>query len=182
MTGFLRDSRNQDPAFWEAYGEGRAELDRVRQAGDAQKLLRMLGALGGYARLLERYQESIDYFQEALELAQNLHLPAFEAANLIRLATAYQYNQQHQEAEALFQAALTLTEKPEASAYRDFAWQHLGKFLVEQGFLKEARDCFHAALQLRQHKHDPELIASTQAALGALDALINARNGFVDPF
>jgi tetratricopeptide (TPR) repeat protein len=182
MPVFLRDSRSEDPAFWEAYGEGRAELERVRMRGDAQILLRMLGSLGTYARLLQRYAESVDLLQEALTLSQELHLPAFEAANLIRLGTSYQYAGQNQAAEHYFIEALNLTEDPEASAYRDFAWQHLGKLLAEEGLFNEARGCFLAALQLRQDKGDADLLASTQAALTALDALMAAGRTDLDVF
>lgn len=182
MPVFLRDTRNEDPAFWEAYGEGRAELERVRQSAEPMVLLRTLGSLGTYARLLQRYGESIELLQEALQLSQNLGLPAFEAANLIRLGTSYQYAGENQAAEAFFQAALTLTEQPEAFAYRDFALQHLGKFLAEQGLLPEAQACFLAALHLREDKADTELLASTQAALVALDALMSAGRTDLDVF
>lgn len=182
MSVFMRDTRNEDPAFWEAYGEGRAELERVRQRGDTQTLLRMLGSLGTYARLLQRYAESVALLHEALQLSQDLHLKAFEAANLIRLGTSYQYAGDNHRAETLFLQALQLTEQPEAHAYRDFAWQHLGKFLAEQGMYQEAQNCFLAALELRKSKADPDLIASTQAAISALAALTSKSDIERDPF
>lgn len=171
MKPFLRDTRAEDPAFWEAYGEGRAELERVREYGEPITLLRILGALGSYARLLNRLEESVALLSEAVELSRSLHLPAFEAANLLRLGTTYQYADAPLQAEALFKMALDLSEQSSAREYRDFAWQHLGKLLVEKGLYTEARQCFEAALSLRSQKGDAELIASTRAALKALGHL-----------
>jgi len=170
---FLRDSRSENPAFWEAYGEGRAELDRIRAEGPTENLLRLLGALGSYARVLHRLDEAIDFLTEALELSRFLDKKSFEAANLIRLGTAYQYAGQAHQAEVLFKQALDLTEEPEAASYRDFAWQHLGKLLVEEGLFQEGRHCLEVALKIRIAKGDAELIHSTQSALSALRALEN---------
>ena len=172
MSFFLRDtSRSSDPAFWEAYGESKAELERLRHSDDQLTRLRLLGAVGSYARLVDRLDESLELLREALALSRALHLKGFEAANLIRLGTTCQYAGQSFDAEKCFREALELSESPEAREYRDFAWQHLGKLLAETGLYGAARQCFEAALLLRRQKGDTSLIHSTLQALDMLNTL-----------
>jgi tetratricopeptide (TPR) repeat protein len=131
-----------------------------------------LGRCGEAYRLLGDLPQAVPLLEEAVALARRQADPRRRAANLIRLATAYQYRNDHAAARPLFDDALALTRAhpAEAGTYEDFALQHLGKCLVEMGHLAEARACFDQALVLRQAKGDPGLLASTQEALTALAA------------
>jgi hypothetical protein len=75
--------------------------------------------------------ESARNLDQALALAQWLGNRPARAANLIRLATAHQYLGRHDDTETEFREALQLCGEPECMVYEDFAWQHLGKYLVE---------------------------------------------------
>lgn len=90
-----------------------------------------------------------------------------EAANLVRLATGLQYAGNHAEAVATFGFVLDRSTRQGFDEYEHFAWQHLGKCLVEMGRLPEALSAFHRAMALRVLLGEPGLIASTRRALDA---------------
>lgn len=90
-----------------------------------------------------------------------------EAANLVRLATGLQYTGRHAEAVATFGFVLDRSALPGFDEYEHYAWQHLGKCLVEMGRLPEACSAFHRAMALRILLGDAGLVASTRRALDA---------------
>lgn len=172
-TGFLRQTQPHDATLRQRLGDGIPALETAR--GDSQQAyLALLGELGAVARSLEEWDLAERWLKEAVQLSQTLGDTAREAANLIRLGTLYHYREDVHRGMLLFSQALTLSEQPAAASYRDFALQHMGKLLVEQGLYQEAYQCFSQALQLRQRKGDAELIASTQEALHALESLLRA--------
>ncbi len=171
MTPFQRPPYLDDESIRERIAQGLDRLLEVRDAGDEAARLHLLGQIGNDQRSLGNLLEAEMFLTEAVALARKLGDTRREAANLIRLATARQYSGHHAEAAAIFRDALARTRTGEASAYEDFALQHLGKCLVEMGEVEEAIACFDRALVLRWMKADPELIASTEAALHAATAM-----------
>ncbi len=100
-----------------------------------------------------------------------------EAASLVRLGTGLQYDGHHAEAVATFGFVLDRASEPDFDAYEHFAWQHLGKCLVEMGRVPEALSAFHRALAVRVLLDDPGLIASSRRALDAACGLSMVRVG-----
>lgn len=186
MKPFLRQLRPQDTALQQAYAEDQqalATLNPQDPAGTAPERLRLLGQLGDTARTLNQPQASLDYLQEALKLADSRHDARSALANRIRLGTTLQYLDRFEEAGDHFEQALRASLEPELADYRDFALQHTGKLLAEQGHYEHARHCFEQALQLRQRKGDAELIASSEDALELLetvDGLYHTEDGFAE--
>jgi tetratricopeptide (TPR) repeat protein len=151
-----------------------AALAAVPRGDEAR--LRVVGRIGEGYRMLRRETEALPYLEEAVVLAQRLGNRPARAANLIRQATAHQYLGRHNEAESEFREALQLCAEPGCTGYEDFAWQHLGKCLVEIGRIGEGIDCFKRALARRRAKGDPGLLASTEEVLSAAHALLPAED------
>ena len=100
-----------------------------------------------------------------------------EAASLVRLATGLQYDGKHDEAVATFGFVLDRSGVAGFDEYQHFAWQHLGKCLVEMRRLPEAVSAFHRALAIRVLLGDPGLLASSHRALNAASGLSMVRVG-----
>ena len=145
-----------------------AQLVQAAIMADAGERLRLLGRAGEAYYLLGDYSVALPLLEEAVRLAQAARDGRLEVANLLRLATAYQYVEQHHRAEPLFRRALALARTAGQTDLLDFALQHFGKCLVEMGWLAEAITCFGEALALRRAKSDEGLIASTERALAAV--------------
>jgi tetratricopeptide (TPR) repeat protein len=155
------------PALEAAAAAAASRLARAEDAGNRAGVLALLGYLGNASRILGRTGEAAALLARAVELARGLSDGQSEVANLIRQGEALRYGGDHAAAERLYRAALArVRAAPDAlAAYEDFALQHLGKCRLEQGDVAEAIACFEAALTLRRTKGDPDLIASTEAAL-----------------
>lgn len=171
MMPFLRPPYLDDDRVRERIAQNLDRLLEARDDGDVVERLQLLGRIGNDQRSLGNLTEAEMFLTEAVALARTLGARRHEAANLIRLATARQYGGQHVEAEAMFREAVALTASGDAADYEDFALQHLGKCLVEMGWVEAAIACFDRALVIRWMKADADLIASTEAALHAAAAL-----------
>lgn len=99
------------------------------------------------------------------------------AACLVRHATALQYAGRHEEAIGEFHEVLARSDEPGFDEYEHFAWQHLGKCLVEAGRVREALSAFHRALAIRVLLDDPGLVATSRRALDAAAGLSMVRVG-----
>lgn len=102
--------------------------------------------------------------EDAIEAGDD---PRRIAACTIRHATALQYAGRHDAAIPLFEGAIARAGEPGFDEYEHFAWQHLGKALVEVGRTTEAMSAFHRALAIRVLGDDPALVASSRRALDA---------------
>jgi 8-oxo-dGTP diphosphatase len=103
--------------------------------------------------------------------------PSREAAALVRFATALQYAGRHDEAIDQFEAVLARSGEPGFDEYEHFAWQHLGKCLVEAGRVEDGIAAFHRALALRVPMRDVGLVASSRRALDAASGRSTVRVG-----
>ncbi|WP_335939819.1 tetratricopeptide repeat protein [Streptomyces sp. PTD5-9] len=111
------------------------------------------------------------FLRQALGLATTCGDSRAVIATQLNLGDAYRYGGDTETADALYRGALDAARirRPELV---DFALQHFGKHLMEQGDLVVARARLEEALRLRMAKGDPELIESTQAALDRVALLI----------
>src|SRR5579885_3088340 len=109
------------------------ELAQATASGDQAARLALVGRVGELYYLLGDYQAAIPLLEESAAEAQRLGARRLEVVHWIRLATAYQYADHHEEAEPLFRRAITLAREAEGADRLDFALQHFGKCLVEMG-------------------------------------------------
>jgi hypothetical protein len=84
----------------------------------------------------------------------------------IRLAQLAQFGDRLAEAHALLETIIARCRSDRAlESLLDFALQHQGKVLFDQGSFAAALGCFNEARELRRIKQQPELIASTELAI-----------------
>lgn len=84
---------------------------------------------------------------------------------MIRLGEVYKYQNQHDKALDLFDEAIMICQEEGVNQSLDFAYQHLGKCLMEMKRYDEAERSLQLALQIRMEKGNAELIHSTRIAL-----------------
>ena len=160
---FLRQYADQAMPLVEAIREHHEALEEARAEGDREAELAALGPLGETFRLLGQLDKAVPHLEAALALARELDRPKPLTSNLIRLATAYQYLNRHEEAVPLFEEAVA---RAKAMGFlEDFAQQHYGKCLAELGRWEEAIAAFERALALREARGDAGLVASSTEAL-----------------
>ncbi|GAA3125303.1 MULTISPECIES: tetratricopeptide repeat protein [Nonomuraea] len=123
-----------------------------------------LRALGVGLLVLGEHTAAIDHLNRALAQADTTRR---RIAASLNLADAHRYAGDATTAESLCRATLTLARE-EAPEMTCFSLQHLGKALTDLNRDQEARAALQEALAIRTAKGDPNLIASTQAALELL--------------
>ncbi|WP_327258200.1 hypothetical protein [Streptomyces sp. NBC_01244] len=112
------------------------------------------------------------FLRRALDLAEASGNTRAVIATELNLGDAYRYTGEVETADVLYRSALD-SARGQHPELVDFALQHLGKHLMEQGSLAPARAHLQEALRLRTAKGDAGLIESTQAALGRVELLIS---------
>lgn len=173
VTPFQRVYAEDTAMVLALLAEEQANLAAAETVGDDTARLALLGRVGERERILGRLDDATLHLQAALALAQEHGDRKREITNLIRLATALHYAEGHTEADALFRECLATIERTGEREREDFAHQHYGKCLAEMGQRDEAAAHFAHALALRRAKGDAGLIASTEAAIAALDVRTN---------
>lgn len=163
LKPFQREYADAPRAQIQAVQAQQEALHEALHDHDEEGELHALGPLAEAYRMLGQLDAAATHAERALTLARQLDKPKFVLSNLIRLATTYQYMNRHAEAEPLFEEARALAAK--LGFMEDFALQHHGKSLAEQGRWDEAIACFEAALAQRSAKGNPELVASSEEAL-----------------
>ncbi len=121
---------------------------------------------------LGHHDDARAFLRQALDLATASGNSRAVIATELNLGDAYRYAGEAENADVLYRSALdgARGQHPELV---DFALQHLGKHLMEQGSLTPARAHLQEALRLRTAKGDAGLIASTQAAVDRVELLIS---------
>ena len=173
---FQRDEPESVEALRVQVQRDTAAVRAMSARGDARRRARLLGRLGTGCRVLGRGEEAVRWLGEAVELSRALGDAELEIANLIRLATAFQYAGRYDEARAMLEKVVGRCASGEAPDYEDFALQHLGKVFAEQGRARDAIPLFERALTLRRRKGDPQLVASTERALAGVRLLLRGPN------
>ncbi len=137
----------------------------------------MLGQIGVLSRLLGRLDEAQIYLEKAVALSEQTGNGKARLVNSIRLANVYQWQRRFDLSDPLFTEAVVFCEtRPEFSDYLDFALQHYGKSLFDQGNYTEAERLFARALQLRLAKGDDLLVASSRVALEVTRARLSGES------
>lgn len=133
---------------------------------ESNEQLRILGTLGVCLRMLGDLDKAAEILLVALTLAKAEGNRNSYLANSLRLAHVYQWQRRFVEADSIFTSSIALCRNsPELHDYLDFALQHYGKSLFDQGRFYEAESMFKEALILREAKGDDALISSTRFAL-----------------
>lgn len=136
------------------------QFHQAHAAGDARELMRIYGAIGELTRI--NGGDGRPLLEQALHFARELADSRGITANRIRLATAHFYQGEHAFAEIELRQIIADIDAGNDPTYLDYAVQHLGKCLAEQGRYAEAIQCFEHALLLRD---DPRLQASSRQAI-----------------
>ncbi|MFF7633549.1 tetratricopeptide repeat protein [Kitasatospora sp. NPDC008050] len=124
---------------------------------------------------LGNHGEARTFLRQSLDLAAAIGNTRAVVATGLNLGDAHRYAGDIQAADALYRSALD-TARGQHPELVDFALQHFGKHLTEQGNLAPARAHLEEALSLRLAKGEPELIDSTKAALDRVALLIDQAN------
>lgn len=156
------------------------QLLTTEEAEDPATFVAAHGQIGEAYRSLGQLEQARKHLEAAVAAAREHGLRKQLGTNLVRLATARQYANAHEEAMPLFEEALAVTATTGVAA--DFAHQHVGKCLAELGRWDEAIAHFEQALIMRQARGDmglgssqgAALIASTEEALEAARAAAEA--------
>ncbi|MFD4757439.1 tetratricopeptide repeat protein [Streptomyces sp. NPDC058439] len=120
---------------------------------------------------LGNHHDARAFLRQALDLATAGGNTRAVIATELNLGDAYRYGGDMETADALYRGALDAARSQHPELV-DFALQHFGKHLMEQGDLVLARARLKEALRLRIAKGDTGLIESTQAALDRVALLI----------
>jgi tetratricopeptide (TPR) repeat protein len=165
---FLRHTP-ADPASMEA------QIARAREgmagADDAVTILDRAGDLAAMLTAARREQEARDLLLPLLASARE-HAAAEPAGwYVLALATASQYLDLREEANALFGEGLALARAHGWERLEHFVLHHWGRSLAEEGDIEPARDCFTQSLAIRTRRNESKLIESSQRALRALQDL-----------
>lgn len=168
----MNDSGQPEGTYHQRLQSAYLEVQAILSATSGEERLRLLGQAGNLARQLGLHHEAGGYFQRAVESAQEQGRPRFEVANRIRLGINFFELKDYAAAEEQYRETLEqISTTPETESYRDFVLYQIGRLLIEQGLLDEAREVFEAVLILRQQKGDSELIASAREALLAIEEM-----------
>lgn len=159
----LREVARAPEAVEHALGRARTAL--ASTSSPAQRI-RLLGYVGNAERILGRALEATETHGEAVALATAAGELRLHAISLINLGEAHRCAENPNAAERILRRALDLSSPGGvATDVRDYALQHLGKCLLDQGRLEDAVTVLEEALALRESKGDAQLIASTRLAL-----------------
>lgn len=163
------DERLREVAADSAYVTSlQQQLAKAREKNDEGEILRLLGSIGDLSRVLGEVEQAISILEEALCRSKRIKNSKDELANMIRLAEARKYRGDYEYAERMLREAVQRAQNatdPEVNGYLHFAWQHLGKCLMEQSKSEEAIRCLEQALYLRKKIGKQSLIESTEQAL-----------------
>ena len=148
-----------------AIAAGERELALARAVADPVRLRRALIWCGTAHRIAGIYETAEQQLREALELARDAGDTSQVIGATIRLAELDRCRDAFPTAETLLRLALKLGEKHGIVVYRDVALQHLGKTMTDAGKARAAIPLLEEALDIRQRKRAPDLVASTEEAL-----------------
>ena len=127
---------------------------------------RLLGLAGGYAGMLRQLDRAGGLLRRAITIADDAGATRQGLVLRIRLADVVALAGDPDAAIQALEAALAACQADAVLAdLIDVACQHLGKALLEAGRHDQAIARVERALELRQRKADPALVASTQATL-----------------
>ncbi len=140
--------------------------DLTSDVMDASDAARLESYIGEALRILGRHDEAIAAQRSAIARLDRGGFQRPLLAYSLRLAEAQRVSGNLEPAERGFRDSLSMARSDsELANYEDFALQHLGKCLLDQGRLGEAAVSLRDALVIRRRNGDAEPVASTEAAL-----------------
>lgn len=143
--------------------------DRIAESIGKKEKLKLYSQLGFYQRLIGSYEESLQSFDEAThlvnELNENNNLDAQKDAIEIRRSVTLLWMKKISQAQSILTSLQKKHEGMRDSKYLDFIYQHLGKLKFEQRQYQSALDLFLQAMEIRIGKGNIEFINSTEQAI-----------------
>lgn len=132
-------------------------------SADPAQTLDHAGTLGALLTAGRQEAEGYELLRTYLALARQM--PGVEPSAWVihALATAAQYLGKYDEADALFDEALTMTQAHHWRNLEHFVLHHWGRCLAEQRRLSEAQSRFERSLAIRQELGDPRQESSRRA-------------------
>jgi tetratricopeptide (TPR) repeat protein len=145
----------------------RVKLVKTEDIGTSRALVKILGEIGAYGKILGKYEMAAEALRKSLNLIDERHMGvAVWAVHTLRFGDVLRFKKEYLEAEAAFRSVIEMAERhPEIKDLEDFAWQHLGKLKFDEGDLKTAHEYLEKAKELRVKKGLKELLDSTEYAL-----------------
>lgn len=141
-------------------------LLRTRKSVEDPELVRIYGWLSVFSRILGDLEPAHWFTVEAISIANEIGDMKSRVQNRIRLASVYQWQSNYNMADLIYESVVLQCELEEdVQQYLDFALQHFGKSLFEQGRYRDAAERFQQALDIRLASGNEELIASSRYAL-----------------
>lgn len=160
---FQRFTPDDPEEFLVSIENVRLELVEARSAGDVAKLLDLVPDLGSMLTTARQEDEARQLLLEFLPLAREQNMPEELGWLLLALATANQYLEHRSEAGEQFAEALALAHSIHSEQLEHYVLHHWGRFLVEQGNIEQAKECFVRALELRVKLDEPRQESSRRA-------------------
>lgn len=146
----------KDPAHAQKYV---AFLRSQFKDADVDAQIQILGKLGVWLRLLDKLIEAEAALQAALNRAKGLTV---RTPLKIQFAHVLQWQRRYFDADEIFRKVIESCEtEDEAKPFLDFAWQHYGQSLFDQGKYKDALEAFSKANELRNQKDVSEELKQT---------------------
>jgi len=164
---FQRFTPDDPEEFLVSIESVRLEVVEARSAGDVARLLDLVPDLGSMLTTARQEDEARQLLLEFLPVAREQNTPEQLGWLLFALATANQYLDHHSEANEQFSEALEVAQSIHSEQLEHYVLHHWGRFLVEQGNLEQAKNCFVRALELRVKLNEPR----QQSSRRALEAL-----------
>lgn len=169
-THFLRFSAPDAQTLLLDIERVQAQLRLAEVEGDSQRTLEHAATLTGMLTTNRQEHEAYHTGARHLPLAR-VHAQAEESAWLLHaLATAAQYLDRRQEANALFAEALEAARRNGWRSLEHFVLHHWGRSRAEEGLFEQAEQCFRLALAIRVELNLPRQ-DSTRRALAYLAEL-----------
>lgn len=170
MVAFLRDG----PEAVAHLDVEQLEADRIRAAetGDVAAEFRASRLIAEWSRA--HGHDARPMADRAVYLAYRTGEERATVIARLTRATAWFYQGEHDRAEQELRVLIAENCQTGDPVALDFCYQHLGKCLAEMGRYTEAMGAFRVALGQR---HDPELRASTLAALSQAETALRTGRG-----
>lgn len=131
------------------------------------ELVSIYGWLGVFCRMLGDLTPARRFTLQAIALADEIGDKQASIQNHIRLANVLQWQGDFTAADLMYESlVLQCGLEEDLQQYLDFALQHFGKSLFDQGRYREAAGMFQQALDLRLAGGKEDLITSARHALG----------------
>jgi tetratricopeptide (TPR) repeat protein len=176
VTHFLRFSAPDAQNLLLDIERVRAQLLLAEVEGDPQRTLERSASLTGMITTNRQEKEAYHTGARHLLLARS-HAQMEESAWLLHaLATAAQYLNRRQEANALYAEALEAARRNGWKNLEHFVLHHWGRSRAEEGLFEQAEQCYLQALAIRVELNLPRQ-ESTRKALAHLAELRSEQAG-----